>query len=510
MAVPEGGGAPPRTRAASDAGKQAPHAPPPHPTHPAPSAQIQSIPLPAPGIPSGGSGGCASIGSTVTEGYPQLSADQRYLVVPCYSTATGGSATASGARTVVRLDSGGNVDSTTTFSGASSENFRSVTTVDGSAYWLSTSNGLKYVAHGAAGTAAVQVSASSASSMRGSTIGNGAWWGALASSPYGVMRIPQPLPTTAGSVAVANFVIPAIGNAATSLTSVVSESPTAVWVSSFNSGPLHKGVRPDTTTNFTVAPGYPKTSLSCANGATPVSVTALRGMVGRVVDGVYTLFATTGSATGSNFLVRFNTVTEVCTVVAAAAANTDFRGAALPPTPTPTPSSSPTGTATPSSGAEPSTSNTPSGTGTASPSASPAVCAAAGTSPAGAPRAGNIIALRIGTGALGLGSVGLRERCVAKGTRRGRRGLPPRRPHNHSRHAPRGHRLTPLPARAPSPPSPPPAASWRRSTPPRAPGCRRGRCPPPAASLALASPPRVTSRAPTMGSTCWCPAGAPA
>lgn len=286
--------------------------------------QVQTIPLPSPGVPSGGVGGCASIGSTLTEGYPQLSANERFLVLPCYSTATSGSATSSGARSVVRIDTLGAVDSSTTFSGASGENFRSVTSLDGSAYWLSTSNGLKFVNHSWAGTAAVQLSSSSGSSIRGTTISasEGGWWATLASTPAGVVRVPLPLPITAGSVALSASSVAGVAAGVTSATSVVVESSTSVYVSSFNSGPLHKSVRADAGSAWAPAAGFPKTTLSCSWAAGSQSFTALRGMVGRTMDGVFTLFATTGTSAGANYLVRFNTVTETCSIIAQAAANT--------------------------------------------------------------------------------------------------------------------------------------------------------------------------------------------
>jgi hypothetical protein len=113
--------------------------------------------------------------------------------------------------------------------------------------------------------------------------------------------------------------------------------------------------------------------------------------------GAFTLFATTGSASGANFLLAFRVDTETFRAIAAAPANMDFRGAfpvPLPPTPTPS--------ATPSSsvGAEPSATGSPTGTPTGTPTGSPQACApgqgAGGASAAVA--ADSIIVLRVGSG----------------------------------------------------------------------------------------------------------------
>ena len=357
-------------------------------------------------------------------------------MLPCYSTATSGAANSAGARTVVRIDADGALDATTTFSGASSEAYRSVTTVDGSGYWLATTNGQKFVRHGNSGTAPVQLSASSGCSMRGSTIAAGAWWVVMASAPNTVGRLPLPLATTAGTYTLASIAVPGmLTGGFTSLTSVVVQNNATVFVSGTASGSLHKSVLDAATGVWASAAGFPKTTIlfSPPGAATPVlSTTALRGMVGQVdpSTGAFTLFATTASASGANYLLAFRTDTETFRAIAAAPANVDLRGAfPVPLRPTPTPSATPSN----SVGAEPSTSTTPSGTPSGTPTGSPQVCApgqgAGGAN--GAVASDSIIVLRVGSGTAAVASgAGVREAFLEEvnpttGARRQTWALPP-------------------------------------------------------------------------------------
>jgi hypothetical protein len=198
---------------------------------------------------------------------------------------------------------------------------------------------------------------------------------------------------------------------------VAWESATSVYVASSNdtSGMLWRFIAPDTSalTNLTLAPGYPILSANFSG----LNVTALRGLTGRTEGSSFVLYATTGSVSGSNALVRFDTSAQTWSLLAAATAKSDLRGVAFVPaalaTPTmtpglftPTPSLSvaptPSATTTPSSSA--STTFGSSGSATATVAAS--IAATPSRSPSQAPFAasprpftpGNLAVLRAGDG----------------------------------------------------------------------------------------------------------------
>ena len=92
------------------------------------------------------SGGCVFPGSSLSETMISRTADGRYLLVPCYSTAVG-TATTTGAlnRTVLLVSDSGAIDATTVFTTTANENFRGVASVNGSQLYISTNSGLKTV-----------------------------------------------------------------------------------------------------------------------------------------------------------------------------------------------------------------------------------------------------------------------------------------------------------------------------------------------------------------------------
>jgi hypothetical protein len=102
---------------------------------------VQSIAMPT--AASGAQLALTASGTATSEGYLNLSSDGHYLVLTGYNAAPGtsgvaGSAAATTARVVGRIDANGNVDTRTNFTNAyDANNIRSAYTSDGTAIWAS-------------------------------------------------------------------------------------------------------------------------------------------------------------------------------------------------------------------------------------------------------------------------------------------------------------------------------------------------------------------------------------
>lgn len=128
------------------------------------------------------------------------------------------------------------------------------------------------------------------------------------------------------------------------------------------------------------ASGWPRSSISFTNPVTSsvVSVTGIRGLTGMTdyATNQFTLYASS-SATGNNYLLKYNTVTDTWSYLWQAARGYDIRAVAIAPHTPPTPSSTPSPSATRTNSATPTV--TPSVTASltqgGSPTSSPSITA---------------------------------------------------------------------------------------------------------------------------------------
>ena len=121
------------------------------------------------------------------------------IAVACYNVPIGATTYTATWRTVGIINHLGEVDTSTTFSMGSSEYFRGIATEDGRNFYLGGSIGLRYVAYGAQMAPSTLLSSGTVI-LRALRIHQGALYGAVATSPYGIARMfNSPLPTTNGS-----------------------------------------------------------------------------------------------------------------------------------------------------------------------------------------------------------------------------------------------------------------------------------------------------------------------
>lgn len=391
-------------------------------------AVVQEIPIPVPNA-TGAPGGCVAGQGAYYESISR-SVDGRYLVFPCYNQVTSASGTNTTLRTVVRIASDGVPDLTTTFvTNSVSELVRSAVSVDGSRFWVGTSNGVKLAEYGWAGRP--QISVSLNTTVRGITIlGLTQLWAATnnagtTATNAGVARLSTAaLPTAFGTSAVSGII--QFGRGIGNPYAVVFEDNVTAYVTadSDNIG-LHKFVW--TGAAWANASGYPKpcAQVSFLDPATSTVVTpstsrGLKGLMGVTdpVTGVFTLVATTLGAGTSSYVLKYNTATETWSLLARSPSGFyDYRNAApvpIPPSPLP-PTAAPTASATGSSGASASPSSsltssaTPSLTPSGTPTATPALCTAGGPRQAMAPAGTSVLVVRVGNGTSPLPSAGFKE-----------------------------------------------------------------------------------------------------
>ncbi|MCS7045072.1 MAG: hypothetical protein NZO58_01820, partial [Gemmataceae bacterium] len=120
------------------------------------TAPVQTIAMPT--SDSGSNQTLTDSGTATSNGYLTRSANGEYLVVSGYDAAVGTASVANSNpatvnRTIGRVWFDGSVDTSTTFNNGPNNNFRSVTTIDGTRYWVGLSGnatlmGIGTVAHG--------------------------------------------------------------------------------------------------------------------------------------------------------------------------------------------------------------------------------------------------------------------------------------------------------------------------------------------------------------------------
>ena len=286
--------------------------------------------------------GIVSSGTASSEGFINRSGDGRYIIATGYAS-TGGSQIpnstgASNARVIARIDSSGNVDSTTRLSNYSSgNNPRSAWSADGSSFYgVGGTGGIVYATLGATtGTAVTPTGTGLLSNMRVIDVYNNQLY---ASSNSGSFR----LATTGGAPA------STAGQTLTNLSGWPTSggSPYAYFLADLNNAVA--GL--DTAYVSDDALGLLKYSLVggawTLNGTIGAGADAYRGLDAEIVGGSVNIFATRkgGSNTAgggervmitdtAGYNAAFSTTTP--TLLATAAANTAFRGVSLSTVPEP-------------------------------------------------------------------------------------------------------------------------------------------------------------------------------
>lgn len=178
---------------------------------------VQTIDLPAvSGIVDGAvKGSCTFYGSDLTGIVFSRFGDGTGIAIGCYNVAPGVVTYTAAGRTIAVVDGSGSIDAGTTFTAAPSEYFRGLATFNGGDFYVGGSVGVKLVARGAQRAAAAVVTAGTFS-MRAMEVGaDGALAAAVSTSPYGVMRLPPPLPTAATNVSVLDHLLLGTATAST-------------------------------------------------------------------------------------------------------------------------------------------------------------------------------------------------------------------------------------------------------------------------------------------------------
>lgn len=106
------------------------------------------------------------------------------------------------------MDHLGNVDTSTTFTAGASEYFRGLGSLRGESFYVGGSIGIKYVARNAQRAVAAVVTTGTFNMRAMEVRPNGDLIAGVATTPYGVMRLPAPLPTAATNVSVLDRLIP--------------------------------------------------------------------------------------------------------------------------------------------------------------------------------------------------------------------------------------------------------------------------------------------------------------
>lgn len=277
---------------------------------------VQSIPLPT--AATGANQPLTCAGTSTSEGFLNLSDNGLYLTLAGYGTAPGLTSVAASLatatpRVIGRVDLNGTIDTSTALSDAySGGNIRSAVSTDGSVFWTTGSNGgVRFTTLGA--TTTVGINAGAPSNVRVSGLYNGQLYTTSSSTGY-------------YSVCSVGTGIPTVGPATISVLSGLptTQGPSAYdfWFADpatlyiaddrplLSNGGIQKYVLSGGvwTLQYTLAPSG---TLGC------------RGLSGQKLNGVTTLWATTGPALVS---VVDTGVGSVVNTIASAPANTAFRG----------------------------------------------------------------------------------------------------------------------------------------------------------------------------------------
>lgn len=294
---------------------------------------VQTLAMPT--TASGANQPFTNSGTATSEGFLNVSQNGVYLTLAGYAAAPGTAAIATSpasvvARVIARVDIGGVVDTTTTITDGyngvpavppttttTNGNPRSAVSVDGLSYWCSgtgaTANaGVRYVQHGA--NTSLGLNAGGPTNVRVAGIYNGQLYATSASTVYqSVCAVGTGLPTTSGQPV---SVLPGLPAASgPSAYDFWFADPQTLYIADdrATAGGGGGGVQKWTNVNGTWALQY---ILQPATGC--------RGVTGRRVNGVTTVYATASNGQLVSFVD--NGAGSPATVLATAPANTAFRG----------------------------------------------------------------------------------------------------------------------------------------------------------------------------------------
>jgi hypothetical protein len=285
---------------------------------------VQAIALPT--AASGSNQPFTTSGSATSEGFLNLSTNGIYFTLTGYATAPGLPSVATTAstatpRVIARVDLAAGIDTSTAVSDAySGGNIRAAVATDGTAFWTSgtstASGGVRFVSFG--GTTSVGLNAGAPNNTRVVGIYHGQLYASSASQSWqGVSAVGAGLPTATGQ----------------SLT-LLPGFPTATGPSSYDywfQDPATLFVADDRT----VATGGGIQKWELVAGVWTLQYTlagsaGCRGLSGRRISGVTTLYATTGSQLVS---VVDAGAGSIVNVLATAGTNTAMRGIRFLPKP---------------------------------------------------------------------------------------------------------------------------------------------------------------------------------
>lgn len=297
---------------------------------------IAGITLALPTANAGSVNRTVGSGIATSDGMLTRSADGKWLVVAGYDASPGALSVAStpNNKVVTRVDGSGGMSSTVVFDASAfpGNNFRSVTTTDGSEYWLSgAGNGAVYVPHQGNTTpvAGTEVS-NTITDNRGILVYNSVLYQSTAIGPVtGIYNVGAGLPTTPGNMMNVD------GNMG------VSGDPQS-FVVLFNGYPV---MYVADFANKVVRKYFQLGSIWYPAGSQIVTVggvaTGFYGITGYVTGGTVRLYATTSNGVGSNSrIVTFTDGTTASTVIIGSVAattivgptfNTAFRGITFAP-----------------------------------------------------------------------------------------------------------------------------------------------------------------------------------
>ncbi|WP_344139024.1 ExeM/NucH family extracellular endonuclease [Luedemannella flava] len=341
-------------------------------------ALVRTVALPTTG--TGANRRLTVSGSATTEGALARSADGRYLTLGGYDADPGtasvaGTAAATTARVVARVDGAGVVDTSTALTDAySGGNIRGAVTDDGSRFWtVGSAGGVRLAAAGA--STSTQINSAAPVNLRVAGIVAGQLYVTTGSSPTGLYAVGAGLPTTGGQT-------PALAAAA----------PSPYGFAALDRDATVPGV--DTlyvADDNGTAGGVLKFSFDgatwTARGAFRPGGAGARGITGAVTGSGATLFATTTTSGGQLVKVEDTaafdaTIAATSTVLATPPANTALRGVAFAPTPTTSgPTTAAPTTAEPTSAAPTTAEPTTGAPTTAPPTTAPTTTAPTTTAP---------------------------------------------------------------------------------------------------------------------------------
>jgi len=272
-----------------------------------------------------------SSGTATSDGELTRSVDGHFLVIPGYDAAPGttGVASFSGSRVVGRVSADGVVDTTTALTDLGTNNHRSATSVDGTAFWVgSAATGVRYATFGS--TTSTQLSTTVTNVRQVAIFGGQLYVSDGSGSTSRLGTVGTGLPTGSG-----NTIATLPGYPATVV------SPYGFFFADLSAGVA--GV--DTLYVADDSIGITKYSLVSgtwtSNGVAGAAADAYRGLTGTVVSGAVTLYAVGLGGSGAAGGGKLVTLTDASgynaafagtpTVLANAGNQTAFRGVALTP-----------------------------------------------------------------------------------------------------------------------------------------------------------------------------------